>query len=179
MCGFNRSTLTAGLIVAAIDVAAEAAPPNFSSPRIAPSAPEVMIYFSHSFGGAPGATGTRSSFEIRAQQVRQIGNSADPKATGDAMRHQEWLSWKTDTGSDFHVSAMQLRLAKRLTYDLTDPCVAPPTYRLGMPPAAASEGNGQLATRPRPVLALQPAPALAPTKQMTSGWDHVRVVGVH
>jgi len=116
MCGFNRNRLTAGLIVAAIESAAEAAPPNFSGHRTAARAPEVMIYFSHSIGGG---TGARSTFEIRAQQVSQIGNSADPRATGDTMRHDPWLSWKADTRADLHISAMQLKLGSRLTYDLT------------------------------------------------------------
>jgi len=151
MCAFNR--LTAGLIAAAMDVTAEAAPPTaFSGPRSAPRSPEVMIYFSHSIGGVPGATGVRPLFGIRIQQVRQVGDFADPAAKGDAMRRREWLSWQADTRSGLHVSDMQLKLGSRLTYDLTSQRFGSPERGLSMQTLGrfASVQRAPLVAAPRP-----------------------------
>ncbi len=166
MCALNR--LTAGLIVAALDVTAEAAPPAaFSGSRSAPRSPELMIYFSHPIGSVPGTRGARPLFGIRIQEVRQLGELADPEAKGDARRRREWLSWQADTRSGLHVSDMQLKLGSRLTYDLTQQRFGSPERGLSM----QSLGRFTSAQRP-PLVAASPKirePLTAPSVTLRQG----------
>jgi hypothetical protein len=84
------------------------------------------------------------------------------------MRRYEWLSWKADMHSDFHVSSMQLKLGSRLTYDLTDARFGLPAHGPGIQLAPTSESNRQRLTLPRPVLALMSSGRDADTREIAA-----------
>jgi len=115
-----------GLICMAAATGAASAPRGrFFAPGGAPRAPEIMLYFSHSVGGAAGAGSMRPTFGLRVQQVHQAANSGDPQQ-GNPMQHRELINWQMEGRPSLHLSNMRVKLGNRLSYDLS-------TRRFGSP----------------------------------------------
>jgi hypothetical protein len=158
----TSSSLATGLLSAVVAVSASAGPRTvFFNPGIAPRAPQLMLYFNHAIGGAPGAAGMRPMFGVRVQQIRQAGNNGDPQLVGDAMQHREWLSWQMDSRSGFHLSNMQLKLGSHVTYDLGNRRFEPLIRASSMQPMDAAAGHGQLLSQLRPTALIRPAHEVA------------------
>jgi hypothetical protein len=104
-------------------------------------------------------------FSLRLGQARMGGNSGNPLAIGDPMRHREFLrlevSGRQDVSAlDMHALDMRVRFAGRLTYDInhgmfglhadsrTLPALAPPKRPMPHSASAAVDRLG----KPRPVL---------------------------
>jgi len=99
--------------------AAVATPP--AGPAPPPQSPEVMLYMSWPVGA--GSRGAPPKFSLRLGQARMGGNSGNPLAIGDPMRHREFLrleiSGRQDVSArDIHALDMRVRFAGRLTYDI-------------------------------------------------------------
>jgi hypothetical protein len=126
--------LTAGLCwIAAAEV--KAAHPV--GPAGAPSAPELMLYFSQSIGA--GGTSAKPKFGLSFSQARQLPNTGDPRS-GDAFQHRELIKWQMQAHSDISVE-----LGRRVTYDLTRG-------------AFAAQVSGSTIAIERPTLRNGPAP---------------------
>src|SRR6185312_9709743 len=70
-----------------------------------------------------GSRGAPPKFSLRLGQARMGGNSGNPLAIGDPMRHREFLrleiSGRQDVSArDIHALDMRVRFAGRLTYDI-------------------------------------------------------------
>jgi hypothetical protein len=109
----------AGLTCLLAAAAAVATPP--AGPAPPPQSPEVMLYVSWPVGA--GSRGTLPKFGLRLGQARMGGNSGNPLAIGDPMRHREFLrleiSGRQDVSAlDRHALDMRVRFAGRLTYDI-------------------------------------------------------------
>jgi hypothetical protein len=124
---------------------------GFGGPGVAPRAPEIMLYFSHSIGGGAAAGGgsMRPTFGLRVQQVRQGANSGDPEASGDPMQHRELLNWQMQGHSNLHSSDFRVKLGNRLTYDLTNRRFGSPSARSVMQIGLPTQRNSQNAPQVR------------------------------
>jgi hypothetical protein len=125
-----------GLALVASSGTVDAAPRGgFFTPGLAPRAPEVMLYFSHSVGTGAGAS-MRPTLGLRVQQVRQAANTGDPEQ-GDGMQHRELINWQMEAHSNLHLSDLRVKLGNRVTYDVTNRRFgSPPTHaamQIGMP----------------------------------------------
>lgn len=142
--------------------AAVATPP--AGPAPPPQSPEVMLYMSWPIGA--GSRGLQTpKFSLRLGQARMGGNSGNPLAIGDPMRHREFLrlevSGRQDASAlDMHALDMRVRLAGRLTFDVnhgvfglhTDSRTLPALQPLNRPvphsSSAAVDRLGKLKARP-------------------------------
>jgi hypothetical protein len=112
--------LAAGLICLLVAAAAVATPP--AGPAPPPQSPEVMLYMSWPVGA--GSRGFQiPRFSLRLGQARMGGNSGNPLAIGDPMRHREFLRLEVAgrqnvSALDMHALDMRVRFAGRLTYDV-------------------------------------------------------------
>jgi hypothetical protein len=173
----RSSNLATGLLGAMVAVSAAASPrTGFFNPGVAPRAPQLMVYFNHPIGGAPGVAGMRPTFGVRFEQVRQVGNNGDPQLVGDPMQHREWLSWQMDTRSDFHISNMQLKLGSRVTYDLGnrrfESLMRASSMRASsVQPLEPAESHGQLVTQLRPLAVL-----MRPAREATNDNANMREI---
>jgi hypothetical protein len=177
MGGATAFRVSAALLCVAAAVAAQAAP---FAPGLAPRSPEVMLYFSHSLGAGAGAS-MRPTFGLRVQQVRQAPNMGDPEA-GGSMQHRELVDWQLEAHSNLHISDLRVKLADRVTYDLTNRRFGSPGTRsamaLGLPTLRYASLNP---SQSRPVFAHNSAPTPAsrePAGRETSAFKEIAVAAV-
>lgn len=154
--------ITGGLLWIAASVAVEAAPRGgFFSPGLAPRSPEIMLYFSHSIGGADAGGSMRPTFGLRVQQVRQAANTGDPDG-GDSMQHRELVNWQMEAHSDLQISNMRVKLGNRVTYDVTNRRFGSPSGRSAMQIELPTLRNAPLnPSQQRPLFARSSAPSPA------------------
>ena len=104
-------------------------------------------------------------FSLRLGQARMGGNSGNPLAIGDPMRHREFLrlevSGRQDASAlDVHALDMRVRFAGRLTYDINhgefglhrDSRSLPALQPLKRPVPHSSSAAVDRLSKPRPVL---------------------------
>ena len=110
----------AGSICLLAAASAVATPP--AGPAPPPQSTEVMLYMSWPVGA--GSRGfPLPKFSLRLGQARMGGNTGNPLAVGDPMRHREFLRLEVSGRQDrplldMHALDLRVRLAGRVTYDV-------------------------------------------------------------
>ena len=167
----------AALLSSGAAVSATPAPHvGVAGPGVAPRAPQIMLYFSHSIGSFPGATAPK--FGLKVQQVRQAGNSGDPEAAGDPMQERELVNWQMQAHSNLRFSDIRVQLGRRVTYDVTNRKFGSPSTRSALQLGAASLRNGLSNTSaPRSSLNSTASPAAA-NREAVSDNSNVRDLAV-
>jgi hypothetical protein len=144
--------LGAGLTCLLAAAAAVATPP--AGPAPPPQSPEVMLYMTWPLGA--GSRGVQlPRFSLRLGQARMGGNSGNPLAIGDPMRHREFLrlevSGRQDVSAlDMHALDMRVRFAGRLTFDVNHGMFGlhadPRTFPALLPPKRSAPNGFQVRT---------------------------------